>query len=223
MKKLLLKIVLLFFGLSIGWVVLLRFVPVYFTPLMLVRAVEAWHESRPAHFDRTWVPIEQMSPQIVRAVIASEDDLFLQHNGFVWEHIREAYTSNQQGGRLRGGSSISQQTAKNVFTFGSRTYFRKAVEGYFTVLIELFWGKRRILEVYLNIVEWGDGIYGIEAAANRYFGTSAVRLSANQSALLAAALPSPRKYSVTNPGPYMRRRQAQILWMMGNLPSKLEL
>lgn len=222
MKKFLLKITLGYFGLTIGLVVLLRFVPVYFTPLMLLRAVEAQHESRPVHFDRTWVPIEQMSPQIVRAVIASEDDTFLQHNGFVWEYIRQAYESNKQGGRLRGGSSISQQTAKNVFTFGSRTYFRKAVESYFTVLIELFWGKRRILEVYLNVVEWGDGIYGIESAAKRYFDVSALRLSAPQSALLAAALPNPRHYSVTRPGPYMRRRQLQILWMMGNLPATLE-
>lgn len=222
MKRILLKITLWFFGLTVGLTVALKFVPVYFTPLMLSRVVEAWRGSRPVRFDRTWVPIERMSPQIVRAVIASEDDTFLQHHGFVWRNIRQAYESNRQGGRLRGGSSISQQTAKNVFTLGMRTYVRKAFETYYTILIEGLWGKRRILEVYLNVAEFGDGVYGVEAAANRYFGTTAAKLSARQAALLAASLPNPRKYSVTNPGPYMRRRQAQILWMMGNLPADLD-
>ena len=120
---------------------------------------------------------------------------------------------------MKGGSTISQQTAKNVFTSGSRTWIRKGVETYFTVLIELVWGKERIMEVYLNVVELGDGIYGVEAASQRYFKKSAARLNAPQAALLVASLPSPRRYSVTNPGPYMRRRQAHILWMMRMLPN----
>lgn len=222
MKKIILKITLWFLGITIGWVVVLKFVPVCFTPLMLLRTFESINESRPVHLYRNWVPFEQMSPQIVRAAIASEDDLFLQHHGFVWKNIRKAHAQNQKGGKLRGGSSISQQTAKNVFTFGTRTYFRKAFETYYTILIEGLWGKRRIIEVYLNVAEFGDGIYGVEAAAQRYFGRPASKLTAQQSALLVAVLPSPRKYSVTNPGPYMQHRQAQILRMMDNLPAKLD-
>ncbi|MGN0186767.1 MAG: monofunctional biosynthetic peptidoglycan transglycosylase [Paludibacteraceae bacterium] len=223
MKHIVLKIILGLFLASVGFVLLFKFVPVYYTPLMLRRAVEAVVDGRPVHFERQWVPLDQVSLQVVRAVVAAEDDTFFEHHGFVWQQIQNAYQSNRRGKKQRGGSSISQQTAKNVFTFGTRTYVRKVVEAYFTVWQELIWGKRRTLEVYLNIVEWGDGIYGIEAAAQHYFGKSATQLSAQQAALLAAVLPSPRTYSVTKPGPYISRRQQHIIRMMHNLPPKLPL
>lgn len=223
MKKLVLKIFLWLFIASVGLVVLFKVLPVYYTPLMLRRAVAAVADGRPSHFERQWVSLDQVSPQVVRAVVAAEDDTFFEHHGFVWQQIQQAYQSNRRGKRQRGGSSISQQTAKNVFTFGTRTYVRKAVEAYFTVWQELIWGKRRTLEIYLNIVEWGDGIYGIEAAAQHYFGKPARQLSEQQAALLAAVLPNPRRYSVTRPGPYVLRRQQHIIRMMHNLPPKLPL
>ncbi len=220
MKKLLWKIPVWFFGVTIALVVVLRFVPIYVTPLVVVRVVEAmFDEKRDVRIEKHWVPIDKMSPNIVRAAIAAEDDVFLSHYGFSVKGIRKAYEDNKKGKKLKGGSTISQQTAKNVFTSGSRTWIRKGVETYFTVLIELVWGKERIMEVYLNVVELGDGIYGVEAASQRYFKKSAARLNAPQAALLVASLPSPRRYSVTNPGPYMRRRQAHILWMMRMLPN----
>ncbi|HPW90576.1 MAG TPA: monofunctional biosynthetic peptidoglycan transglycosylase [Paludibacteraceae bacterium] len=220
MKKLFWKVPVWFFGITFAWVVLLKFLPVYVTPLMVIRVVEAiFDKERDVRVEKTWIPIEKMSPKVVRATIAGEDDLFLSHYGFSIKGIRKAYEDNKKGKRLKGGSTISQQTAKNVFTSGSRTWVRKGFEAYFTVLIELVWGKERIMEVYLNVVELGDGIYGVEAASQRYFNKSAAKLNASQSALLVASLPSPRRYSVTNPGPYMRRRQEQILWMMRMLPA----
>ena len=223
MKRIVLKIVLWFFVASVGSLLLFKFVPVYYTPLMLRRAVEAFANGRPVHFERQWVSLDQVSPQMVRAVVAAEDDTFFEHHGFVWQQIQKAYQSNRNGKKRRGGSSLSQQTAKNVFTFGTRTYVRKAFEAYFTVGQELIWGKRRMLEIYLNIVEWGDGIYGVEAAAQHYFGKSAAKLSEQQAALLAAALPGPRIYNVVHPGPYMLKRQKHIIRMMHNLPPKLPL
>lgn len=220
MKKLLWKIPVWFFGVTFALVVVLRFLPIYVTPLVVVRVVEAmFDEKRDVRIEKHWVSIDKMSPNIVRAAIAAEDDVFLSHYGFSVNGIRKAYEDNKKGKKLKGGSTISQQTAKNVFTSGSRTWIRKGVETYFTLLIELVWGKERIMEVYLNVVELGDGVYGVEAASQRYFNKSAARLSAPQAALLVASLPSPRRYSVTNPGPYMRRRQGHILWMMRMLPN----
>lgn len=154
---------------------------------------------------------------MVTAVVASEDDLFMTHKGFRFKDIQKAYKANKSGKRLRGGSTISQQTAKNVFTTGTRTWVRKGFETYFTVLIELLWGKERIMEVYLNVVELGKGIYGVEAAAQNYFYKSAKLLTNSEAALIAAALPNPRRYSIKNPGPYMRRRQSQIVQLMWNI------
>jgi monofunctional biosynthetic peptidoglycan transglycosylase len=220
MKKLFWKIPVWFFSITFALVVLLRFLPIYVTPLMVIRVVEAmFDEDRDVRVEKTWVPIEKMSSKIPRAAIAGEDDMFLTHYGFSVKGIQQAYKDNKKGKRLKGGSTISQQTAKNVFTTGSRTWVRKGFETYFTLLIELVWGKERIMEVYLNVVELGDGIYGVEAASQHYFHKSAAKLNASQSALLVASLPSPRRYSVTNPGPYMRRRQGQILWMMRMLPN----
>lgn len=191
---------------------------IFFTPLMLRRAVEAHSDKDAKHpYNRhfQWVPYSDISPTLTRAVIASEDNLFASHHGFSERGIRQALAERLEKGHVKhGGSTISQQTAKNVFTFGSRSVLRKLREAWLTVLIEQMWGKQRIMEVYLNVIEMGNGIYGAEAASRQYFHHSAGRLSSSESALLAACLPSPRKYSVTHPGPYMRKRQSQILNLM---------
>lgn len=197
---------------------------VLFTPLMIRRSIEAHRANKPYTKDYQWVPYQSISPHLVRAVVASEDNLFVKHNGFSERAIRQAWEERHQYGHVKhGGSTISQQTAKNVFTFGRRTWFRKARETWYTILIEHIWSKQRIMEVYLNVIEMGNGIYGAEAASRRYFGHSAARLSYNESALLAACLPSPRKYSVTRPGPYMQRRQQQILYLMPKMGGLKEL
>lgn len=200
--------------LSILWVVMLKWVPVVYTPLMIRRAAEAVIEGRDVNFERDWVSLDNVSSKYVTACIASEDNLFAAHYGFSERAIKAAWEHNKKGGKLRGGSTISQQTAKNVFTFGTRTWVRKGIETYYTVLIELIWGKERIMEVYCNIAELGDGVYGVEAASQKYFHRSAKKLNASQAALMVAALPSPRRYSISNPGPYMRKRQGQIQWLM---------
>ena len=181
---------------------------------MVLRSCQSLFNGKIPRNDKTWVPIEQISHNLVVACIASEDNLFMKHNGFSERAIRQAIAERKEGKRMRGGSTISQQTAKNVFTFCSRTWFRKGVETYYTILIELIWGKERIMEAYLNVVELGDGIYGAEAASRHYWGISANQLSKGQSALLAAALPNPLHYSITRPGPYMQKRKGQILNLM---------
>lgn len=201
-------------ALSILWVVILKWVPVWYTPLMFRRMGEAAIEGNKINFERTWVPLENVSSKYVTACIASEDNLFATHHGFSERAIKAAWEYNKKGGKMRGGSTISQQTAKNVFTFGTRTWVRKGIETYYTVLIELIWGKERIMEVYCNIAELGDGVYGVEAASQKYFHRSAKKLNGSQAALMVAALPSPRRYSITSPGPYMRKRQGQIQWLM---------
>jgi monofunctional biosynthetic peptidoglycan transglycosylase len=200
--------------LSIVHVVILKYAPIYFTPLMVLRSCQSLFNGKIPRNDKTWVPIEQISHNLVVACIASEDNLFMKHNGFSERAIRQAIAERKEGKRMRGGSTISQQTAKNVFTFCSRTWFRKGVETYYTILIELIWGKERIMEAYLNVVELVDGIYGAEAASRHYWGISANQLSKGQSALLAAALPNPLHYSITRPGPYMQKRKGQILNLM---------
>ena len=200
--------------LSFASVLLLKYVPVYFTPLMILRSCQSIFDVKAPRNDKKWISLNEISPNLTIACIASEDNLFMQHNGFSERAIKQALIERLEGKRIRGGSTISQQTAKNVFTFGSRTWFRKGVETYYTILIELIWGKERIMEVYLNIVELGDGIYGAEAASQHYWGLSAHKLTKAQSALMAAALPDPLHYSISNPGPYMQKRQKQILNLM---------
>jgi len=200
--------------LSILWVVVLKWVPVLYTPLMFRRMAEAAIEGRDIKFERQWVSLENVSSKYIAACLAAEDNLFATHHGFSERAIKAAWEHNKKGGKLRGGSTISQQTAKNVFTFGTRTWVRKGFETYYTILIELIWGKERIMEVYCNIAELGDGIYGVEAASQHYFHRSAKRIYSSQAALMVAALPSPRRYSISNPGPYMRKRQAKIQWLM---------
>jgi monofunctional biosynthetic peptidoglycan transglycosylase len=213
------NLVIFFLVFTIGWTLLAGFIPVMITPLMVIRSVEAVTEGRSVKNSKDWVSIDQISPQLVKAVIASEDNLFMEHNGFSVQDMRKAWEHNKKGKRIRGGSTISQQTAKNVFLWNKRSYVRKGLEAYFTVLIELFWSKKRIMEVYLNVIEMGDGIYGAQAAAMEYFGKDASELTRRQAAAIAVCLPNPRKFSPVNPSSYIRRRTASIVSLMSKLPA----
>lgn len=195
MCKHLSNLILFFFLGTIALVVLFKFVPVPFTPLMLIRQVEARSEGCRLEIQHEWVPIEEISPELIAAVIDEEDARFYEHSGFDWHAIRCAYQRNQRAGKIvRGGSTISQQTAKNVFCTPSRTYVRKAFEAYFTILIEFIWGKERIIEVYLNSIEMGDGVFGAEAAAEHHFHTSAAALDRYEAHYIANSLSNPRLY-----------------------------
>ena len=193
MCKHLSNLILSFFLGTIALVVVFKFVPVPFTPLMLIRQVEARSEGRRLEIHHEWVPIEEISPELIAAVIDEEDARFYEHRGFDWDAIQCAHRYNQRMGKsIRGGSTISQQTAKNIFCTPSRTYVRKVFEAYFTILIEFIWGKERIMEVYLNSIEMGDGVFGAEAAANYHFRTSAAALSRGQAYDIASGLCNPR-------------------------------
>ena len=195
--------IFLFLG-PVAAVAVYRFVPPPMTFLMVQRMVEG------RGFDRRWVPIGAISPTLVRAVIAAEDARFCDHHGFDLLAIQKAMRANERGKKLRGGSTISQQTAKNVFLWPQRDWVRKGLEAWFTVLIELIWGKERIMEVYLNSIEWGPGVYGAEAAAQHNFRVSAARLSPAQAARLAAIVPKPLAWKAARPGPYIKRRSGKI-------------
>ena len=184
------------------------------TPLMVRNAMSAALKGDPITFHHDWVPMEKISPHLLNAVVASEDQRFYLHNGFDWKEISNAIEERKSGKRKRGGSTISQQTAKNVFTFCTSTWARKAIETYYTLLIECLWPKERILEVYLNSIEMGPAIYGAEAIAQQHFGKPASKLSRSECALIAATLPNPIRYSSKNPSSYMRRRQSAILKQM---------
>jgi monofunctional glycosyltransferase len=186
-------------------VIVYRFVPPPITILM----VEGMMDGRGV--DHRWRPLSQMSPTLPRAAIAAEDAKFCSHHGFDLNAIEKAADHNdKKPGKIRGGSTISQQTAKNVFLWPERSWVRKGFEAYFTVLIELIWGKQRIMEVYLNTVEMGPGVYGVEAAAQKYFHVSAKDVNPAQAARLIAILPSPLKWQVIDPGSYVRRRDRKI-------------
>ena len=217
-KLLFIKLVLSLFLLSVVWVLMYRWVAPPATLHMIKRRAEAGtaNKENPAIAYR-FVPLEEMSPQLPLAVVASEDQLFLEHNGFDVSAIMDAFKRNQKGGNIRGGSTISQQVAKNVFLWHGRSYLRKAVEAYFTVLIEMLWGKQRIMEVYLNIAEMGDGVFGVEAASQKYFKKPASDVGRQQAALLAAVLPNPIKFSAKNPSGYTLRRRSRIARAMGRL------
>ncbi len=187
-------LLLSFFLSTLLLVLLFKFVPVPYTPLMCLRHIEAHREGRSLDIQHEWVPLEDISPNLIAAVVNHEDAKFYEHRGFDWDAIVYAYEQNQHYGYIiSGGSTISQQTAKNIFTFHSRTYLRKAVEAYFTMLIEFIWGKERIMEVYLNMIEMGDGVFGAEAAAEHYFCDSAAGLTRYEANDLAARLPDPRR------------------------------
>ena len=209
----------LFFGSSIFFVLLYRFVNPPVTPLMLIRIVQQTFGNDPVRLTKDWQPLGKISPQLQLAVVASEDNRFLEHSGFDLEAIKKAevYNDKKKGKKVRGASTISQQTAKNVFLWPDRTWVRKGLEVYFTFLIETIWGKKRIMEVYLNVIEMGNGIYGAEAASRNYFNKSAESLTREQSALIAAILPNPRKWDPAHPSSYLLSREQWILWNMGNI------
>lgn len=208
------KAMLWFFGLSILSVIIFKWVPIPFTPLMVTRIVEFKLDGKDAIFSHDWVPLEEISTNLQKAVIASEDGNFLKHNGFDFEAMQKAFKNNQKGKKLKGGSTISQQTAKNVFLWQGRSYLRKGLEAYFTVLIELIWGKERIMEVYLNSIEMGNGVYGAEAATQYWYRKSAASLTKREAAGIAAILPNPRKYKATNSSSYIERRKDRIMRVM---------
>lgn len=210
-------IVLSFLGSTIFFVLLYRFVPVPLTPLMVIRCAQQVWRGEKIRLKHHWIPLEEMSSKFPIAVMASEDQLFLKHHGFDFKAIKQASGEYSKGKRRRGASTISQQTAKNVFLWPRSSWFRKGLEVYFTVLIELFWSKERIMEVYLNSIEMGDGIYGAEAVAQQHFNRSAKELTGTNCALIAATLPNPIKFSSKNPSRYMLKRQTAIMRQMKNV------
>lgn len=216
-KKLLLRLVIIFFASSLFFVVLYRFVPVPLSPLMVIRLFQQMAGGETVRLHHHWVPLEKMSPYMPVAVMASEDQRFLQHNGFDFTEIGNAIGDRLDGRRRRGGSTISQQTAKNVFLWPESSWTRKGFEVYFTVLIELFWSKQRIMEVYLNTIEMGHGIYGTEAVARDHFNTTAEGLSRSRCAMIAATLPNPLRFNSAHPSPYIWRRQAAIEGQMRHI------
>jgi monofunctional glycosyltransferase len=179
-------------------------IPLPITPLMVIRAIDG------VPITKSWVAIDEMAVALQRSVIVAEDATFCVHHGFETEALRKAWDSYQRGGRLRGGSTITMQTAKNVYLWPDRTFVRKGLEAWLTVYLETLWTKRRTLEVYLNVAEWGPGIYGAQAAARHHFNKNAADLSDHEAALLAAVLPSPRRWSASKPGPYVRTRAETI-------------
>jgi monofunctional biosynthetic peptidoglycan transglycosylase len=196
---------------SVAVVLLLRFVPVGYSGFMLQRQLSAWHSGeRDFRLRQRWVPLAQVSRELPIALVAAEDQKFPQHHGFDVQAIRDAIEDAEDGERLRGASTISQQTAKNLFLWNGRSFVRKGLEAYFTVLIELCWSKQRILEVYLNVAEFGDGIYGAAAASDAFFRKTPGALTAREAALLAAVLPNPRRLRVDRPSAYVQRRAAWI-------------
>jgi len=197
---------------SVGLVVLFKFVPVLVSPLMVIRYFEDPSEKQLWKHD--WISIAEMPKNIQIAVICSEDQKFTQHNGFDIEAIEKAYEYNKKGKRLKGASTISQQTAKNVFLWPSRSWLRKGLETYFTFLIEKIWSKERILEVYLNSIEMGNGVYGVEAAANYWFNKSAKKLTVYEAAAIASVLPNPRKYRANPASAYIQKRKQWVVDQM---------
>lgn len=195
-----------------------RWLPVPITPLMVIRCVQNIHNGETAAIHHKWVPLKQISPYLPVAVMASEDQNFMHHHGFDFNAIQDAAIERLEGKRSRGGSTISQQTAKNVFLWPQSSWLRKGFEAYFTVLIELMWPKERIMEVYLNSIEMGPNIYGAEAVAQRHFGCSARKLRRSDCALIAATLPNPLRFSSLAPSGYMRKRQKKIEQEMRHIP-----
>jgi monofunctional biosynthetic peptidoglycan transglycosylase len=203
------KLIIWFNIISLFFVVLYKFVPVPYTPLMVIRYFENKSAGKDIETKHHWVPLENISKNLQKAVIASEDGRFFEHYGLDFSAMQKAAVGNFKGKKLKGGSTITQQTAKNVFLWQGRSYLRKALEAYYTVLIELIWGKERILEVYLNSIEMGDGIYGAEAATQHWYKKECKSLTRMQAAGIAAILPNPRRFS-PNGSAYISRKQSRI-------------
>lgn len=211
------KALLWFAAGSVVVVLLLRWIPPPGTALMVERKIESWFDGQPIDLQRDWQPWEQIAAPLKVAVIAGEDQRFAEHWGFDIAAIQAAIVHNERGGSLRGASTLSQQVAKNLFLWSGRSYLRKGLEAWFTALIELLWSKQRILEVYLNSVEWDEGVFGAEAAARHHFRTSAANLSSQQASYLAAVLPNPRQWSASRPSSYVSRRAGWIRQQMRQL------
>lgn len=211
------RLAIWFFALSILWVLVYKFINPPVTFLMVQKGLERKYNGKPWKLDKTWKDFDELSYHLKKAALAGEDSRFMNHYGFDLKAMEKAYEKNRKGKKIRGGSTITQQTAKNVFLWSGRSYVRKAFEAYFAILMELFWSKQRILEVYLNSIEMGDGIYGAEEASIAYFNKSASNLTKGEAALIIAALPNPIRWSAGKPTPYIYRRQSLILRNMRNL------
>lgn len=218
------KVIMLFFlylwGFSLFAVVFLKFFPVYFTPTMAVRKIDAILDGKPSKIHSQWTPYKDIDKNVAIAVIASEDQVFPDHNGFDFDAMLGAVKYNMKGKKIRGASTISQQVAKNVFLWQDRSYIRKGLEVYFTFLIELIWGKERILEVYLNVAETGPMTFGVEEACRRYYGHSGTEISSTEAARIAAVLPNPIRFSIEHPSAYVRKRTSAIQRQMKGLGGK---
>lgn len=212
-----LYIAIVFFGSSVFFTVLYRFVNPPITPLMIIRYFEKRSDGNKSYIKKEWKNIEYISPYLVTAVVCSEDNKFLSHFGFDFQAIEKVSEQNKKGKRIKGASTISQQTAKNVFLWPARSWIRKGLETYFTLLIEVFWSKERIMEVYLNVIEMGEGVYGAEAASSYYFNTSSKKLSRSQAAYISAILPNPRRWSASKPTSYIEKKHNWILNRMGKI------
>ncbi|WP_413288475.1 monofunctional biosynthetic peptidoglycan transglycosylase [Bdellovibrio sp. HCB337] len=221
-KHLILRTLLLCFMSSLGIVLLYSFMPVFVTPLMVIRSVSSLWGPQLVGVHKTWVPLEEISPNMKRAVLKAEDYRFYEHSGFDFEAIEKAIQYNKTHKRKKGASTISQQTAKNVFLWPNRDWVRKGFEAYFTVLIELVWSKDRIMEVYLNVIEFGPGVYGVEAASQKYFRRSAKNLNPSQAAMMAAVLPNPYRLRIDRPSSYVLGRQRRILYRASPAVPKVE-
>jgi monofunctional biosynthetic peptidoglycan transglycosylase len=220
-KKYIYKIIrfalIFFFGTSIFFTLLFRLINPPATPLMLIRVIENISDQKTPAINKDWKSLKEISPNLVLAVIASEDNNFESHYGVDLKAIEKAKKLNARGKKIRGASTITQQTAKNVFLWQARTYMRKGLELYFTGLIEVFWGKKRIMEMYLNVIEMGDGIYGAEAASQHYFHKPAKNLTREEAASIAAVLPNPRRWRPDKPTAYVARTKSRILWAMNRV------
>jgi monofunctional biosynthetic peptidoglycan transglycosylase len=218
--RLFLKWFLILWVISLGAILLGKFLPIYFTPTMLSRKIEAWSEGNSGKIYSNWTSYQEIDKNCGLAVIASEDQLFPDHNGFDFDAMVGAVKNNMKGKRIKGASTISQQVAKNVFLWQGRSYFRKGLEVYFTFMIELIWGKKRILEVYLNVAETGKMTFGVEAACRKYYDHTSSEVSKSEAARIAAVLPNPIRFSIKNPSGYVLRRTGQIQRQMRMLGGK---
>lgn len=210
LRRYTIRAVISFLVASVLLVLVFRFVPVPLTPLMLIRSTSSIFDDQFIGIRKDWVPIEEIAPSIQQAVLKAEDYHFFEHNGFDYMAIQKAIAYNRTHEKKKGASTISQQTAKNVFLWPDRSWLRKGFETYFTLLIEATWPKERIMEVYLNVIELGPGVYGVEAASQKYFKKRAKHLNANQAALIAAVLPNPNRFRIEKPSNYVLNRQQKI-------------
>lgn len=220
--KIILKLIVGFLIVSIASVILFKWLPVPITPLMLIRCVEQKSDGKSMILKHKWVSLDKISPKLQLAVVCSEDQNYLKHFGFDWGAIQKAMKANEEGKKLRGASTISQQTAKNVFLWSSRSYLRKGLEAYFTLLIEIFWSKERIMEIYLNSIEMGHGVYGAEAAAQYWFKKTALQLNKDESAAITSILPNPLKYVANPPSAYIAKRKIWVKQQMSYWGNQLD-